>query len=294
MQIQKSFDSIGGKLYLVATPIGNLQDMSTRALNILQEVDLIAAEDTRHTRKLLNHFQFSTPLVSLHEHNETQQLHSLIDRLKKGSQIAVVSDAGTPAISDPGEKLVAAAVEQGIDVIPVPGANAALAALIGSGLPVQPFLFYGFLPRTQKKRQSILHQLNQLEVTAIFYESPYRMVDTLRDIQSVCGDQCEVVVVRELTKRYEEWLRGNVVECCEYIQQEGSRGEYTIVIRMNGLNEAEENAWWNGLSLSDHVDHYMKQGQSKKGAIQQVSDERHLPKREVYNQYHQNMKQRGE
>lgn len=287
MRVQKSNNNHEGILYLVATPIGNLGDMSERALNILKEVDLIAAEDTRHTRKLLSHFQFSTPLVSYHEHNEKKQQATLLECMKKGQKVALVSDAGTPAISDPGELLVQATIAAGIPVIPVPGPNAAISALIASGLPVQPFLFIGFLSRKHTKRKEQLRQYGGVSASLICYESPYRILSMLRDVQSELGER-GVAIVRELTKKHEEWLRGTVSECCEWIEQKGVRGEYTVIIAP-GADEKLESAgeWWQDLTLGEHVVHYIDEGQSKKEAIQKVAKERRLPKREVYNHFEQ-------
>lgn len=287
MQIQKSFQQTGGILYIVGTPIGNLQDMSPRAEEILRQVDAIAAEDTRHTLKLLAHFQFSTPLISYHEHNEQTRGNQLVERLLNGESIALVSDAGMPAISDPGEELVRLAVEAGIPVVPIPGPNAALSALVASGLPAQPFLFIGFLDRVAKERKKELKRWAKTPATLLFYESPHRLTAMLQDVAEVIGDR-QVAICRELTKKHEEWLRGTVSECVAWIKEEGTRGEYTVVVAGANEAEAEEEVKqeWSDLSIIEHVDHYIAQGIPKKEAIQQVAKERVLPKRDVYNQYH--------
>lgn len=281
--VQKSKQASVGILYLVATPIGNLQDISTRALAILSEVNLIAAEDTRHTRKLLTHYHISTPMVSYHEHNEQKQSEFLLDRLLRGESIAVVSDAGMPAIADPGEEIVKQAVAKEIPVIPIPGPNAGLTALIASGLPAQPYLFLGFLPRTSSKRKKELANWVNIKATLICYEAPHRIVALLEDMLQVLGDR-KVAVVRELTKRHEEWLRGQISECLVHMQSEGTRGEYTVIV--SGATEHDQQYWWNKLSVSEHVEHYIRNGWMKKEAIREVAKERSVPKREVYQTYH--------
>ncbi|MFC7443381.1 16S rRNA (cytidine(1402)-2'-O)-methyltransferase [Laceyella putida] len=289
MERQKSFTTENkGMLYIVGTPIGNLGDMSERAQEVLREVDLIAAEDTRHTRKLLNHFQLSTPMVSYHEHNELKRGAELVEKLKEGMKIALVSDAGLPGISDPGEEIVGQAVAEGIPVVPIPGPNAALTALVASGLPAQPFLFLGFLPRASKERKVELEKWKASPATLLFYEAPHRLIEMLTDLLDVLGNR-RAAITRELTKKHEEWLRGKLVDCLSYVKEQGPRGEYTIVIEGAG-DEAwraeEPDAWWEGLSLAEHVHAYMSQGNSKKEAISQTAKDRALPKREVYNMYH--------
>lgn len=284
MQVQKSNQSTsGGVLYLVPTPIGNLQDISPRACEILGTVDLIAAEDTRHTRKLLTHLGITTSMVSYHEHNEKKQSQQLLDRLLRGETIALVSDAGMPAISDPGEEIVRQAVEQAIPVIPIPGPNAALTALIASGIPAQPHLFLGFLPRTAKQRKQELAQWNDLPAALICYEAPHRIIRLLEDMLETLGDR-RVAVVRELTKKHEEWLRGTISDCLAHLQLHEPRGEYTIIIEKVRIRN--ESHWWDQISLSAHVDHYIRNGWMKKEAIREVAKERELPKREVYQAYH--------
>jgi 16S rRNA (cytidine1402-2'-O)-methyltransferase len=279
-----------GILYIVGTPIGNLADISERARHVLAEADVIAAEDTRHTRKLLNHLDISTPSVSYHEHNRLSRTAELAERLEKGERIVLVSDAGMPGISDPGEDLIREAVQREIPVIPIPGPNAALSALVGSGLPPQPFAFIGFLPRQQKARVRELEKWRLTPATLIFYEAPHRVLAMLKDVESTLGDR-QAAVARELTKKHEEWLRGKVSECRRWLEEHRPRGEFTIVV--SGASEeeireqkTEESDWWESLSLKEHVEHYIERGHRKKEAIQQAAKDRDVPKREVYNAYH--------
>jgi 16S rRNA (cytidine1402-2'-O)-methyltransferase len=287
---QKSYETNSGHgtLYLVGTPIGNLEDMTYRAVRILKEADIIAAEDTRQTRKLLTHFDISTRLVSYHEHNKNNSGPELVRLMRdEGLVIALVSDAGLPAISDPGYDLVCLAVEEHIPVIPIPGANAALCALIASGLPTQQFTFIGFLPRDRK---SILRELEKLRFkreTLLFYESPHRINKTLTFMMEAWGDR-RVCLARELTKRHEEIIRGTVQECLLYMEENPPLGEYCIVVEPAGDEEYSgqegSEAWWESLTLEAHVTHYVDQSMNKKEAIKQVAIDRGLPKREVYNE----------
>lgn len=293
LQIQKSYAKEGvatGKLYVVGTPIGNLDDLSPRALEILRSVDIIAAEDTRHTRKLLQVYQFHTPLWSYHEHNQKSKGEEILSILEEGKSVALVSDAGLPGISDPGEYLVCEATKRGIDVIPIPGPNAALTGLIASGLPTQPFLFLGFLPRQAKERKQELEKWRHLPVTLICYEAPHRLEKMLTDVLSVLGNR-RIVICRELTKKHEEWLRGNVSDCLEYVREHGARGEYTVIISGNTEEQSIRlsNVWWESLTVLEHVHTYMDQGISKKQAIQMTAKDRKIPKREVYQLVHQNL-----
>ncbi|GEN34585.1 MULTISPECIES: 16S rRNA (cytidine(1402)-2'-O)-methyltransferase [Aneurinibacillus] len=293
MFIQKSFVSgeEGGKLYLVATPIGNLDDMTVRAIRTLQEVDIIAAEDTRQTRKLLTHFQIETRLISYHEHNKTASGPEIIRLLKEGKSVALVSDAGLPAISDPGQELVRDAAEESIPIIPIPGANAGLSALIVSGLPTDRFVFRGFLPRDKKERREELDRLRPYPETLIFYESPHRIARTLQEIQEVLGDR-KVALGRELTKRYEEFIRGNISDVRDFLEGQAEiRGEFTLIVEGNtGEGETEAESWWQGLDITAHVNVHIEKGLNKKEALKQTAEERGLPKREVYNEYHQHDK----
>jgi 16S rRNA (cytidine1402-2'-O)-methyltransferase len=289
MKTQRSFSAGGqtlGTLYLVATPIGNLEDMTFRAVNILREVKWIAAEDTRQTRKLLTHFDISTRLVSYHEHNKEQSGRELIRLMSEGASVALVSDAGTPVISDPGYELVRLAIEEGIPVVPIPGANAAINALIGSGLPTDSFTYIGFLPRDKKSIGRKLTELLTHPHTLIFYESPYRVEKTLEQMYQVWGNR-RAVLVRELTKRYEEWTRGTIESCLEWVREHGPKGEYCIVTEGADLaSQPSEDAWWEPLDSIDHVDHYLDQGMSQKDAIKQVAADRDQNKREIYQTYH--------
>ncbi len=277
-------------LYLVATPIGNLDDITVRALETLKSVDVIACEDTRQTRKLLNHFQIEKRTVSYHEHNKETSGSGLLQWLEEGKKIALVSDAGLPAISDPGADLVRDATAAGFSVIPIPGANAALSALIASGLPTERFLFVGFLPREKKERRTELERLRRYPETLLFYEAPHRIEKTLVDMQEAWGDR-QAVLARELTKRYEEFARGTLSELIQFLEETEARGEYCIVVEGNtgqtkDPDEAGEANWWQALGMIEHVDHYVGQGLSNKEAIKKTAEDRGLSKRDVYNAYH--------
>jgi len=291
MKIQKSFQTDQeGVLYLVATPIGNLDDITVRALETLKSVDVIACEDTRQTRKLLNHFQIEKRTVSYHEHNKETSGSGLLQWLEEGKKIALVSDAGLPAISDPGADLVRDAAAAGFSVIPIPGANAALSALIASGLPTERFLFVGFLPRDKKERRAEVERLRRYPETLLFYEAPHRIEKTLADMQEAWGDR-QAVLARELTKRYEEFARGTLSELIQFLEETEARGEYCIVVEGNtGQNQNEhedgDTIWWQALGMNEHVDHYVAQGMSNKEAIKKTAEDRGLSKRDVYNAYH--------
>ena len=269
---------MAGILYLVATPIGNLEDITLRALRVLREVAWIACEDTRQTRKLLDHFSIATKLVSYHEHNEAARAAELVQQLQAGSSGALVSDAGTPLISDPGYRLVAAAIASGIAVVPVPGASAALAALAGSGLGTDAFAFRGFLPPRAGARRKILESLKEADCTLIFYEAPHRILEALEDIEAVLGTR-PVVVARELTKIHEEFLRGTASEIrLQLAARPSVKGEITLLIgrlathdKPVSLTEAE-----------DEVRGLEQQGLSRMDAVKQVARTRGIPKRELY------------
>ena len=286
---QKSFENEEQKgiLYLVPTPIGNLEDMSFRAIRLLKEADFIAAEDTRNTKKLCNYFEIKTPIVSYHEHNKESSGIKLLEKLKEGTKIALVSDAGMPTISDPGYELVAAALEKGLTVVPLPGANAALTALIASGLPCQPFYFYGFLNRQKKDKKKELETLKKQTATIIFYESPHRLKETLTLLEGVFGDR-RIVLCRELTKKYEEFIRGTITEAALWANQEEIRGEFCLIVE--GADETvaeEETSWWENITVEEHVNHYISsQGISSKEAIKLTAKDRGLHKREVYQAFH--------
>lgn len=276
-------------LYLVATPIGNLEDMTMRAIRILKEVDIIAAEDTRNTKKLCNYFEISTPLISYHDHNLQVGGEKLMQLLREGKQIALVSDAGLPCISDPGADIVAKAVKEGFAIVPIPGANAALSALIASGLSTQPFFFYGFLSRNKKERKLEIEKLQNRQESIILYESPHRLKESLRDIQSIIEGTRKIVLAREITKRFEEFLRGSIDEAVEWVEQAEIRGEFCIVLEGNedAVESNEETPWWSELTLEEHVNHLIEEKQcTSKEAIKEVAIQRGLSKREVYQNYH--------
>ena len=293
---QKSYRTEGiGKLFLVPTPIGNLEDMTFRAVNTLRDVDLILAEDTRHTQKLLNHFEIETPQKSFHEHNTQERIPQVIEWLQEGKMIAQVSDAGTPSISDPGFELVQACVEASIPVIPLPGANAGITALIASGLVPQPFYFYGFLPRKKKEKIEALEQLRTHSETVILYESPFRLKDTFLAIQNVYGESQSVVLCRELTKSYEEFIRGTASELVLLLQEEELKGECCILIGHKNPNEvttalsgsAKENTPDASLSITQQVEWFIEQQQlSQKEAIKAVAKHLGLKKQDVYKEVH--------
>jgi len=277
-----------GCLYLVGTPIGNLEDMSVRALRILKEADIIAAEDTRNTKKLCNYFEIDTPLISYHEHNIAVGGEKLLTLLQEGKTIALVSDAGLPCISDPGADIVEKAIAQNFSVVPVPGPNAAISALIASGLSPQPFFFYGFLNRGKKERRQQLEQLKKRQETILLYEAPHRLKDTLKDMEAILGER-RIVLARELTKKFEEFLRGTLSEAVEWSQTEEIRGEFCIVLEGNSCVEEEdhEEAYWQNMSIVEHVDFIINQSNvSSKEAIKEVAKLRQVAKRDVYNEYH--------
>ncbi|MGD8192555.1 16S rRNA (cytidine(1402)-2'-O)-methyltransferase [Brevibacillus ginsengisoli] len=289
MNSQQSFSTPhDGILYLVATPIGNLEDITVRSLNTLREADIIACEDTRQTRKLLNHFQIEKRTISYHEHNKEASGQGILDLLAEGKKIALVSDAGLPAISDPGADLARDAIAAGFPVIPIPGANAALTALIASGLPTDRFIFCGFLPREKKERRNELDRLRRYPETLIFYEAPHRIDKTIEAMLEVLGDR-QAVLARELTKRYEEFTRGQLSELLEWINSGEVRGEFCMVVagyEGEASGEEEEMTWWKDLSLVEHIEQYISQGLHSKEAIKQVAQDRDLPKRDVYKEYH--------
>lgn len=288
MKLQKSFEQKEAAVYVVPTPIGNLEDITYRALSILTSVSVIAAEDTRNTKNLLRHFDIATPLISYHEHNKLAREDQLIMRVKNGESIALVSDAGMPVISDPGQELVRAAVAEDISVVVLPGANAALCALVGSGLSAKEFYFYGFLPRKKKEKEAELDRLASIQATLLFYESPYRLKDTLKALQEVLGNR-KATLARELTKRFEEYLRGTLEEVLTYVSNHEIKGECCIVVE-GALQASQQNSlWWSRLSIEEHIDYYRRtNGMSSKEAIKLVAKERQLPKREVYQKYHMN------
>jgi 16S rRNA (cytidine1402-2'-O)-methyltransferase len=291
---QKSYsddtDNEYGKLYLVPTPIGNLEDMTFRAVRILKESDLIAAEDTRQTKKLCNHFDINVPLTSYHDHNKVQSGMKLLTALKEGKQIALVTDAGMPGVSDPGYDLVVQCVEEKISVVPLPGANAALPALVASGLNTEMFMFYGFLPRGKKEKKKELERVSLFPSTLLFYEAPHRLKETLQAMNEVLGER-RIAVVRELTKKYEEIIRGTLTELKEFASNDEAeiRGEFCLVVEGSGSKEFHDSGtpqWWEALTITEHVDHYVEKGEKTKEAIKSAATDRSLPKRTVYQEYH--------
>lgn len=282
---QKSFKGHHetGSLYLVPTPIGNLEDMTYRSVRILQEVYLIASEDTRNTQKLLNHFEIQTPQKSLHEHNYKERIPQLIAELMSGRSIAQVSDAGMPSISDPGHELVLACIQAGIPVVAIPGPTAGMTALIASGLLPQPFLFYGFLGRKKKEQQTTLETLKEYTATLIFYESPYRISATLTNMLTVFGNR-QVVLCRELTKIHEEYLRGSIEELLDYIEEHPVKGECCLLVEGNTGSE-EPQTQIEG-SLKEQVEQLIALGEKTNAAIKAVAVKNGLKKQEVYRQFH--------
>ncbi|QCQ04371.1 16S rRNA (cytidine(1402)-2'-O)-methyltransferase [Ligilactobacillus animalis] len=277
-----------GTLYLVPTPIGNLQDMTFRALEILEQVDLICAEDTRNTMRLLNHFEIKTPQISFHEHNTQERIPYLIEKLQAGQDLAQVSDAGMPSISDPGHELVKACIQADIAVVPLPGANAALSALIASGITPQPFMFYGFLPRKKNEQREVLEQLEQQTCALIFYEAPHRLKKTLQAMQAVFGSEREIALCRELTKRYEEFLRGTLADAVEWATNDEIRGEFVLVVQGNSAPRAKKADPLLELPLAEQVTALIAQKQLKpNAAIKEVAKLNGLKKQDVYNEYHQ-------
>ena len=272
-----------GKLYLVPTPIGNLKDITLRALETLKEADFIAAEDTRQTLKLLNHFEIKKPLISYHKFNEQSKSDKIIDLLIEGKNVALVSDAGTPGISDPGSIIVERCIEKMFDFEVLPGATAITTALVYSGLDTTKFLFRGFLPRENKDRKIITDELLQSQETLIFYESPHRLIDTLEFLLDTFGDR-RIAVCRELTKIYEEIYRDTLKQALLYFTQNKPRGEFVLVLegkKLEDIKEEKKEAWIN-LSIEEHILKYVNSGINKKEAIKLVAKERELPKSEVY------------
>lgn len=295
MQKQKSFDKeqTSGTLYLIPTPIGNLEDMSFRAVRMLKEVTLIASEDTRNTQKLLNHFEIQTPQISFHEHNYQERIPKLIDQLNMGNSIGQVSDAGMPCVSDPGMDLVKSCIIAGVPVVSLPGPTAGLTALIASGLLVQPFTFLGFLPRKKNEQKKLLQTYLSRQETMIFYESPYRVKQTMTMFQEVFGSTRQVVICRELTKIHEEYLRGTVSEILSYLQEKELKGECCLLLEGISKEEIEsqkeqEIASWEGFSIVEHIDFIVEtENISANEAIKKVAKQREMKKQEVYKAYHQ-------
>ena len=270
---------MAGTLYLVATPIGNLADITHRALQVLKDVNLIACEDTRHTHKLLQHYGITTKTISYHEHNEQQRAAELLDLLRQGSEIAVVSDAGTPSISDPGFRLVRAAIESDVKVVPVPGPSALISALIVAGLPTDEFFFAGFLPSRSNARRARLSELRSVPGTLIFYEGPHRLAATLKDAVETLGER-EAVVARELTKLHEEIRRGRLSELAtHYATEENPRGEIVVLIDRNEIGEATRDT---ASSVAALVDQFEHDGMDHRAALKKAARELGLSRAEAY------------
>lgn len=271
---------MSGILYLVATPIGNLEDITFRAINILKEVDLIVAEDTRHTLKLLNHYEISKPLISYHRHNEEIKVEGLIEKLKKGQNIAVVSDAGTPAICDPGEVIVKGALKENIKVIPIPGACAFVNALVASGLDTKEFVFYGFLSINKKIRKEKLEQIKKENKTIILYEAPHKLKNTLEDLEEIIENR-KIVIARELTKIHEEFIKGTAKEILEKYTE--PKGEHVIIIEANPIKqEDEEKLKINNMTIEEHYKYYENKGFSKNEIIKKIAKDKGVNKNEIY------------
>lgn len=271
-----------GCLYLVATPIGNLEDMTYRGVRILNEADLIAAEDTRNTRKLLAHYDIHTPLTSYHEHNKLVKGPQLVEKLKEGLNIAVVSDAGLPGIADPGTHLTQLAIAEDIRVVPIPGANAALSALICSGIDTVKFSFIGFLPKTAKKRRELLTSIKNRTETLIFYETPYHIKDMLKELIQVFGENRQAATCRELTKKFEEFKRGTLMYLQDYFAQNEPRGEFVVIVAGADEHEAIQEQENFSLSPVEYVQKLIDEGISKKEAIKTAAKKLNIAKRDVY------------
>ena len=275
-----------GKLYLCATPIGNLGDITYRCVETLKSVDLIAAEDTRRTLGLLNHLNIEKPLTSYYEHNRREKGEFLVNEMKNGKNIALVSDAGTPAISDPGEDLVALCAENGIDVVPIPGAVAGINALITSGLPTGRFAFEGFLSVNKRERADSLEKLKNEDRTLIFYEAPHKLKNTIRDMYKTFGNR-RISFCREITKVHEEFFRTTLEEAIDYYEENQPRGEYVLIVEGKNaekIKEEEQNAWAD-MSISEHVEMYLNQGMPEKEALRNVAKDRGVSRRDIYNEY---------
>ena len=263
-------------LYVVATPIWNLEDITLRAIRILKEVDLIAAEDTRHTLKLLNHLNISKPMISYHRHNEEIRVEGLIKELKEGKKLAVVSDAGTPGICDPGEIIIKKCIEENIKVVPIPGACAMINALIVSGIDTDEFTFLGFLPLNKKNRKNKLQEIEKSNKTIILYEAPHKLKNTLNDLKNILENR-KVVIAREITKIHEEYVRGTVEEILKIV--DNLRGEMIIIIERNNFKEENE---LNNLTLEEHFEFYKDKGMEKKDIIKKIAKDRNVNKNEIY------------
>lgn len=275
---------MSGTLYLVATPIGNMEDMTYRGVRILSEVDLIACEDTRTSRKLLDHFDIHTPTTSYHEFNKIEKAPALLRALDEGKDVALVSDAGSPGISDPGEELVAMCYEEGYNVSAIPGATASVVALTSSGQKTRRFAFEAFLPKDKKERRRVLEEMERETRTLIVYEAPHRLKETLKELHQALGNR-SITICRELTKKFEEHRKTTIEEAMAYYEQNDPRGEYVLIIAGKTKEEvaAEETARWEELSIEEHMQHYLDEGLDKKEAMKAVAKDRGVSKRDIYN-----------
>ena len=283
MQRQSSYGQDSGKLYLVPTPIGNLEDITLRAKRILQEADYIAAEDTRTSGILLEKIGVHNHMLSFHKYNSKERAPELIKLMKEGAVIAEISDAGMPVISDPGYILVQECIKNNIPVVPLPGASAFTTALIASGLDAQPFTYYGFLPRKKSEQQTFFEQMKKAHATSIFYEAPHRLTKTLNNLSEILNSERKIVVARELTKIHEEFIRGTISEVTDYFEQNAPRGEFVVLISPNIIEE-KQLSW---LELIKMVNRLVDKGESKKSAIKLVAQENNISKNELYERYHQ-------
>ena len=284
MEERKSEQKKQGMLYLCATPIGNLEDITYRVLCTLKEVDLIAAEDTRNSIKLLNHFEIKTPMTSYHEYNKIEKAYQLVEKMRQGQNIALITDAGTPGISDPGEDIVRICYEQGIEVTSLPGAAACVTALTMSGQPTRRFAFEAFLPKDKKEHQAVLAELAEEIRTIILYEAPHHLVKTLQELSEVLGADRRLTICRELTKRHEEKMQTTLGDSLHYYEAKEPRGEYVLVIegKSRAQIEREQQAEWETMSIEEHMAHYESQGIDRKEAMKLVAKDRGVSKRDIY------------
>ena len=276
---------MAGKLYLCATPIGNLEDITYRVVRTLKEVDLIGAEDTRNSIKLLNHFDIKTPMTSYHEFNKYDKAKQLVEEMLQGKNIALITDAGTPGISDPGEELVRQCFEAGVEVTSLPGAAACITALTMSGQKTRRFVFEAFLPKDKKEKAKVLESLENETRTMIIYEAPHRLTKTLKELEKVLGDR-PMTICRELTKKFEEAFQTTIVEAIEFYPEKEPKGEYVLVIAGKPEEELEEEKrkQWQEMTVREHVDYYINQGNDKKEAMKLTAKDRGVSKRDIYNQ----------
>ena len=284
MEERKSEQKKQGMLYLCATPIGNLEDITYRVLRTLKEVDLIAAEDTRNSIKLSNHFEIKTPMTSYHEYNKIEKAYQLVEKMRQGQNIALITDAGTPGISDPGEDIVRICYEQGIEVTSLPGAAACVTALTMSGQPTRRFAFEAFLPKDKKEHQAVLAELAEETRTIILYEAPHHLVKTLQELSEVLGADRRLTICREVTKRHEEKMQTTLGDSLHYYEAKEPRGEYVLVIegKSRAQIEREQQAEWETMSIEEHMAHYESQGIDRKEAMKLVAKDRGVSKRDIY------------